>query len=135
MKKEDRKKLIDYWRKTAAHDYDTMQSLFTSKRYDASLFFGHIVLEKILKALAVKTTGEHAPYTHDLLRLAKISQIALSSQDVELLDEVNDFNMEARYPENKMDFYKKCTRGYTKKYFEAIVILYEELCRQLKSKK
>jgi len=43
------KQLIKYWKATADHDYDTMVSLYKLKRYDACLFFGHIVLEKIKK--------------------------------------------------------------------------------------
>ena len=35
MKKEDQEKLIKYWHETAKHDYETMKSLFKSKRYDA----------------------------------------------------------------------------------------------------
>lgn len=60
MKKEDKQKLVDYWRKTAKHDFEIMKSLFKTKHYDASLFFGHIVLEKILKALIVKNIGERS---------------------------------------------------------------------------
>lgn len=49
------KEVIEYWKSTAEHDYDTMISLYRSKRYDACLFFGHLILEKILKAHYVKT--------------------------------------------------------------------------------
>lgn len=49
MSKEDIKKLIKYWVETAKHDYETMISLFKSKRYSDSLFYGHIVLEKNIK--------------------------------------------------------------------------------------
>ena len=34
--------VIDYWKKTAQHDYDTMITLFENKRYSDSLFYGHI---------------------------------------------------------------------------------------------
>jgi hypothetical protein len=49
MKKEDVKKVIKYWQKTAEHDYEVMLYLFKGKKYSESLFFGHIILEKILK--------------------------------------------------------------------------------------
>ena len=50
MKEADIKKAVKYWRATAGHDYETMLALFQAKRYSDSLFYGHIVLEKILKA-------------------------------------------------------------------------------------
>jgi HEPN domain-containing protein len=135
MKKEDREKLVEYWQKTAKHDYKTMRSLFESKRYDASLFFGHIVLEKILKALIANNVGEHAPRTHNLPHLAKISGVILEDDESELLEEVSEFNIEARYPEWKLEFYRRCTLSYSRKYFMAIESLYKKLCRMLKPKK
>ncbi|MBU4331827.1 HEPN domain-containing protein [Patescibacteria group bacterium] len=135
MKKENVKKVIGYWQKTAKRDYDTMLGLFKIKRYPESLFYGHIVLEKILKALVVKHTEKEAPYIHDLLRLREISETDLSEEQIDLLDTVNDFNIRARYPERKLQFYKKCDREYVKDYLDKIIKLYKELCQKLKQKK
>lgn len=112
-----------------------MQALFKSKRYDASLFFGHLVLEKILKALVAKYTGEYAPRTHHLPRLAEIAGLNLDKADVTLLREANDFNIDARYPEQKLEFYKRCTKEYASMYIESIDLLYKKLCQKLKQKK
>ena len=135
MKREGYKKLVDYWQKTAAHDHKIMRSLFAAKHYDASLFFAHIVLEKILKALVVNETKKHALYTHDLVKLAEISTLSFSDQEIKFFNEVNDFNMDARYPEQKMEFYKICTKEYTKKYIKEVESIYKELCQKLKPKK
>jgi hypothetical protein len=35
-------------------------------------------------------------------------------------DEVNDFNLEVRYPEYRKEFYKICTKEFTGKYFTKI---------------
>ena len=99
--KNNYKKLVKYWQETAAYDYDTMKSLVKSRRYASSLFFGHIVLEKILKALVVNQTKAHALYTHNLILLMKISKVELNKSEIDLLKMVNDFNIEARYPEYK----------------------------------
>ena len=112
-----------------------MKSLFKSKRYASSLFFGHLVLEKILKALVVYETKAYAPYTHNLIRLVKISDIKLSEKEMDLLRIVNEFNLEVRYPEYKLKFYKLCTKEYTEKYIEEIVKLYKKLCQKLMLKK
>ncbi len=135
MNTADQKKLVDYWKKTAEHDYETMQTLFAGKRYDATLFFGHIVLEKMLKALVAHATAEQAPYTHDLVRLAKIAQMELSEEETKLLNEVNDFNIEARYPSERSEFYHRCTREYTERYINPIDDFYKKLCQELKQKK
>ena len=135
MKKEDVKKIVKYWQKTAKHDYEVMLYLFKGKKYPESLFFGHIVLEKILKGLVVQKTKEQALYTHDLIKLESIAELELSKDEKDLLDEVNDFNIRARYPEYKLQFYKQCDKEYTKNYFDNTVNLYKKLCQKLKQKK
>lgn len=128
-------KLTEYWAKTAEHDYKTMLSLFTTKRYSDTLFYGHMVLEKLLKGLIVRSTQKQAPYIHDLVRLQKIAGLKLSEEEIDLLDEINDFNIRARYPEYKLQFYKLCTRTYTKSYLDKIILLYRKLCQKSKQKK
>jgi len=130
----ENKELVDYWLKTAEHDYKTMLSLFKSRRYSDCLFYGHIVLEKTLKAFVVRETKQHAPFSHDLLVLYRmLRSVNISEDELNILDDVNRFNIRSRYPDFK--FYKQCTAGYTKKYLEKIKKLYNKLCQQLRQSK
>ena len=79
--------------------------------------------------------GDHAPYTHNLVRLAELANMKLSEEEVEFLREVNSFNMEARYPEEKLAFYCRCTPEYTETYRDKIEDFYKKLCQELKLKK
>lgn len=135
MTQQNVKKVITYWQKTAKRDYDTMKSLFNSKRYPESLFFGHIVLEKILKGLVVQKTKKGSPYSHDLVLLQGIAGLKLEKEEVEFLKEVNHFNIRARYPNYKFKFYKLCTKEFTNEKLNRIVGLYKKLCQKYKSKK
>ncbi|OGH88023.1 MAG: hypothetical protein A3J93_02525 [Candidatus Magasanikbacteria bacterium RIFOXYC2_FULL_42_28] len=128
----DKKGLVKYWVKTAEHDYDTMLALYRSKRYSACLFFGHIVLEKILKALVVQETKKDAPYIHNLIRLYELAKLESDDDLMIFLGQVNEFNIRTRYPEYKLDFYKKCTGEFTKKYHGKIKKLYNQLCQKIK---
>ncbi len=132
MNNNEIKRSIKYWEDTAMHDHKTMLALFKSKEYSNTLFFGHIILEKILKGLYVKKLGEQAPFTHDLVRLAKMADLGLGKQDIIFLNEVNQFNIRARYPEKKLAFYKKCTPKYTEKNLQKIEDLFKNLCQKLK---
>ncbi|MFA5751014.1 MAG: HEPN domain-containing protein [Candidatus Paceibacterota bacterium] len=123
---------IKYWIDTSNHDYRTMIVLFNSKEYSNSLFFGHIVLEKILKAIFVKRFKNHPPFTHDLVVIARATGLNLSFEEMLFLKEVNYFNIRARYPEKKMIFYKKCTLSYTKDNLERIIVLHKKICQYLK---
>lgn len=135
LKPEKVKKLVKYWYDTAKHDFKTMNFLFEGKRYSDSLFFGHIILEKILKALVVQEKKEHAPLIHDLIQLQENAKIKLSKEEVIFLNRVNDFNLRARYPEYKLDFYKKCDKNFTEENIKKIKQLYKKLCQKIKPKK
>jgi HEPN domain-containing protein len=44
-------KTVQYWKEGAAYDLETGKTLLESRRFPYALFFGHLALEKILKAL------------------------------------------------------------------------------------
>ena len=108
-----------YWLEVAVHDLETADSLFRTGKYDYCLFLCHLSLEKLLKALVVHAIREHPPLTHNLLYLAGKANLHLSKLQIELLDQINRFNMEARYPEDLRAFHKKVNKIYTKKYLGA----------------
>lgn len=112
MENEKVKIQVEYWLKTSEHDYDTMLYLFRDKRYSDCLFFGHIILEKILKAFVVLKTRESAPITHDLISLINLSGLDISESEKNLLKNVNKFNIRVRYPDYLLQFYRTCDREY-----------------------
>lgn len=117
-------KTINYWLESAAYDLETGKTLLRSKRYPYALFFGHLAIEKLLKALVVKQTGDHAPYTHSLAMLAAKSGADISAEMLDQLAEFMEFHAEARYPDAKMEFYQKCTREFAKEKFTEIRKVY-----------
>jgi len=129
----DSKEHIKYWLDGAAHDWDTAQSLFSSGKYDWCLFVGHLVLEKTLKALFIQDNNNQLPpKTHNLVKLSRCTNVQLAEKQEVLLDEVNDFNLEARYPQYKSEFYKKCTNEFTESYYCKIDEMMKWLQSQIK---
>ncbi len=129
------KELVEYWITVSKTDLKNMQSLYQGKRYSGCLFFGHMTLEKILKALVVKATKDHAPRIHNLNRLAELSRFNFSDKEWDILAEADTFNMEARYPDEKLEFYKKCTLSYTDRFYKPIISLHQKLCQNVSLKK
>ena len=72
----------------------------------------------------VKKTKESPPPTHNLHQLAKRGGVGLSEEQALLLDEINKFNIKARYNDVKFRFYKKATREYARKYLKKSTRLY-----------
>ena len=79
-------------------------------------FFCHLSLEKLLKGLIVKILEKPASYIYDLDWLARLAQLDLSKKQSENLKIITDFNIAGRYNDEKLEFYKKCTKKYAEKY-------------------
>ncbi|MFP4471282.1 MAG: HEPN domain-containing protein [Bacteroidales bacterium] len=106
-------KIVAHWIESSSEDFQTMIALYQSKSYSWALFLGHLSTEKLLKALYVKRFSKHAPFTHNLYRLAELLELDLSDEYADWLDEITSFNLNARYDDYKREFRKICTRSYT----------------------
>lgn len=128
----DIKKQIDYWEKSAKHDFETAESLIREKKFDWALFLAHLVLEKILKAIYIKEKKIFPPKTHNLVLLIKEIGLKISEEDYDFFEEVNTFNISSRYPDEQLKFYKLCTKNFTLEKFNKIKEKYQWLKKILK---
>ncbi|MFP4604394.1 MAG: HEPN domain-containing protein [Bacteroidales bacterium] len=119
-KKIDREKLIKYWIDSSDDDYETMIAMFDSKRFSWSLFIGHLMIEKLLKAYYVKVKSDYPPFIHNLLRLAEKAELSLTDDIKKQLVTITAFNINARYDDYKMSFKKKCTTEFTEEWVEKL---------------
>ena len=91
-----------------------MDVLFKEGRYTHSLFFGHLYLEKICKAVWIKHNhGNTPPFIHNLVKLINGIDTGLSEKDVSFLDDLNDYQLSGRYPEYTFSLQKQTTKQYS----------------------
>jgi HEPN domain-containing protein len=95
----DIKRQIEYWRKGANDDLDTARILIERGRMVHGLFFCHLVIEKVLKALVVKQTSELAPRSHNLIHLAELANLSLLEDDEIFLGILMKYQLQGRYPD------------------------------------
>ena len=114
--------LMNYWIESSDEDYDTMMYMKAGKKNTWCLFMGHLVIEKLLKALYARNNknAPYAPKSHDLLHLAEKTDLELTDRQEDLLDTITRFNMNARYDDYKKEFYLKCTDEYTEQQLKNI---------------
>jgi len=124
-------KIVTHWTETSGNDFETMLTLFRSKTYHWALFMGHISTEKLLKAYYVKKHLRHAPFTHNLYRLAELSELEISEEYAEWLFKITTFNLNARYDDYKKEFYAMCTADFTKEWIEKIKIVQQWIKQML----
>ena len=109
---------VAYWLDIAEYDIETAETLYNGGRWLYVAFMCHQAIEKTLKAYWCGTQPEDPPYTHSHLRLANGCGLydLMDEQQRDFLDTITNYNIEARYPEDK----------------EALSrTLYKQACRQL----
>ena len=112
---------IDYWLETSENDWVTVEALFAAKRYSHCLFWAHLVLEKLAKALWVKNNeGNIPPKIHNLIVLLKQANVDLGMENMNFLDDYNNFQLSIRYPDYLNKIYKLCTKQFTETQFDKV---------------
>ena len=128
-----KKERVHYWVESAEDDWTVARHLFEKGDYAYSLFFGHLAVEKLLKANYAAEFDETPPYTHRLAYLAEKASLDLTEEQLGLLETITDFNLEARYPDEKFSFKKRCTREFAHEWLEKIEEIKKWLLRLIQS--
>jgi HEPN domain-containing protein len=106
---------IDFWIEQANDDWNAVHTLFNGKNYLQSLFFSHLVIEKICKSLWIKHNIENVPpRTHNLISLLSATPIILTDEQREFLLILNRFQLEGRYPDYMTQMHNICNERFTK---------------------
>lgn len=127
----DKEQTIQYWLISARDDWRVANQLFEKEEYPYALFFGHLTIEKILKAIYTDKHNEVAPFTHRLVYLAEKIPLSLTDNQLELLEIFTDFNLEARYPDEKFSFKKRCTKKFAEEYSKKMEEMKKWLLNQI----
>jgi len=99
-----------------------MLNNYKSKDYNWALYIGHLVLEKLLKAIYIKKhpTETQPPFTHNLIKLCTMCDLQADTSVIEKLGIINTFNIEAKYEDEKREFFARCTKEYTEEHIKNI---------------
>jgi len=123
---------IQYWKTTAERDWVAVQNMYKTKDYLHSLFFAHLVLEKLCKAHWVKqNTSNTPPWIHNIVRLIEGTDLKFNDEDLDFFRRMNDFQLEGRYPDYKDNLYKIYKAANTKLILDKVNQLRECLLKKL----
>jgi len=112
--------VIQYWLTEATEALQVADHLVEKGDYSYALFFGHLAVEKMLKALYAQRLQEHAPLLHNLLRLARAAGVEPDERRTEALITITAFNIESRYPDLRRIFRDRCTPEFTARQMATI---------------
>ncbi len=102
---------VKYWLDIADYDFETAEAMYSTRRWLYVAFMCHQAIEKTLKAYWCGTRDDDPPYTHNHMRLATGCGIyeKMSEEQKDFLDTITNFNIEARYPEDKESLSRRLT--------------------------
>lgn len=121
MNKEfDSARIINHWIESSDRDFKTMIDLYQTQNNNWALFMGHLVIEKLLKAIYIKSKGEFPPMIHDLRRLCEKADVKVNDSRKIILDSISRFNINARYDDYKQSFYQLCSDSFTAEWIDKI---------------
>lgn len=86
----------------------------------------------MLKAHYVNDNNDTPPKIHDLLRLLEKTKLTSDEEMLVFLEKANYFCISARYPDEKLKFYKTCTKDFTETQLNKINYYYQWLKLKLK---
>jgi HEPN domain-containing protein len=109
-----KKQHIEFWVEQAEDDWKAVYTLLNGGNYLQSLFFAHLVIEKLCKSLWIKYNSDNVPpRTHNLITLLSSTPIKLAEVQIEFLLTLNRFQLEGRYPEYMTQMHKICNERFT----------------------
>ena len=105
----------------AKNDLGASDALALAGYYAHSLFFAHLVLEKLCKALWIKhKQAKDYPYTHNLTRLLRETKLSITDEQKIFYEDMNKFQAEGRYPETLSTIEKTTTLNIYNDYSKLI---------------
>ncbi len=117
----DKGKVVQFWLDGAQEDWDFALGVWQSgKQLHNALFFGQLVLEKILKAYHYYKKDSHPLLIHDLGVLAEKAGLVLTDDQKVDLKVITGFNISARYDDYKLRIRKLATKEYTDMWMNKI---------------
>jgi len=90
---------IQYWLQGASEDWQVAHICLENGKTRHALFLAHLTLEKALKAHVCAKLESVPPRIHNLRRLFDMAQLPEIALYLQTLADINQFNIEGRYPE------------------------------------
>jgi HEPN domain-containing protein len=102
------------WAEQARYDLETAKSMLETGRMIYVLFCCQQAVEKMLKAIIAKRTGQLPPRLHNLIRLTEFISVDVEKVKADFLRELSTWYVQSRYPEEISDIAEQIS--YEKAY-------------------
>lgn len=81
------------------------------------------IVQHWIKSSDVKSKQKHAPFRHNLYRLAGLSGIDSGNEYADYFDKITTFNLNSRYDDYLKIFENECTNSFSEYWVDKIDML------------
>lgn len=125
---------VTYWIETADDNWRSIQNMYDAGEYLPALFWAHLTIEKLSKALWVRDNLDNIPpRIHNIIRLWAATTFEPTPEQEQLAYRLNDFQLEGRYPDYSHRLRRLTTAVYTRELLDAVADLRQCLRNKLLS--
>lgn len=115
MEKQDH---IKYWIDISEKDWKRAELFLKEKDYVFALFCLHMSMEKLIKAVWVRENNTNfPPRIHNLITIIADTSYDPESEEAHMLEELNRYQLEGRYPDYRATIYKFTDSKRAKTFF------------------
>ncbi len=119
-----------HWLQLHEDSLKTTETLYEKGQYVHAMFFLHLTIEQLIKAIHVKFACTEPPFGHNLQLLIKgIQQLTIPEDKLAIFARISTFQISARYDDYKNSFKSMCTKEFASEQLP----LGKELIEWLKS--
>jgi len=123
---------IAYWMNAAEQNWQEVGSMFTAGTYVPCLFWAHLTIEKLAKALWVQDNpSDTPPFTHNIARLLADTSLVLTLGQATFVQQLNTFQLEGRYESYTANLRQQATKAFTQTVLQDVTDLRQCLLNQL----
>ena len=123
---------VRYWTDSAADNWQEIQAMVAAGTYVPALFWAHLAVEKLSKALWVKENADDVPpRTHHIAHLLRATSFVPTPAQEQLIADLNRFQLEGRYPDYQHRLRQFATPAYTERLLTDIAALRQCLLAKL----
>ncbi len=120
----NKKEHIQWWVEDAGRSWHTAGILHKEGDAVSALFFFHLTIEKLLKAIWIRDNITNTPKrTHELKSLYNETDLELPNGWYDYLSTITEWNLEGRYPDYKLKIYHHATPAYMQDHYQKLCAL------------
>ncbi len=123
---------ILHWMNGADENWQEVGRMFAAATYVPCLFWAHLAIEKLAKALWVKdNAGNTPPFTHNISKLLADTTLVLTPTQASFIQQLNTFQLEGRYESYTANLRQLATQSFTQSVLQDVTDLRLCLLNQL----